>query len=174
MTTEIPITLKDAWKFVNTHHRTHSTKAAGGLFAIAATQNTYIGGVVIVGRPSSRVLDNGWTAEVTRCCTIGQKNMCSFLYGKAWQATKAMGYKKLITYVLDDEPGTSLKACGWKKVWLTKGRKWSSDKTVRRNPHAIQDKYRWEIVDESKRGAVYTLQRPRYIKKSNQLTLFGG
>ena len=36
--------------------------------------------------------------------TDGTKNACSVLYAAAWRAARAMGYKKLITYILDSEP----------------------------------------------------------------------
>jgi hypothetical protein len=71
-------------------------------------------GVCIVGRPVSRHLDNGMTLEVTRLASDGCPNACSCLYGAAWRAAKALGYTKLITYILDTESGTSLKASGWK------------------------------------------------------------
>ena len=43
-------------------------------------------GVVIVGQPVSRYLDNGLTLEVNRLCTDGTKNVCSMLYAAAWLA----------------------------------------------------------------------------------------
>lgn len=82
-------------------------------------------GVAIVGRPVSRYLDDGWTLEVNRLCTDGTRNACSFLYAAAWRATRNMGYKKLITYILDTEKGTSLKAAGWKCVGEADGKRWT-------------------------------------------------
>ena len=67
-------------------------------------------GVVIVGRPVSRYLDDGWTLEVNRLCTDGSRNACSMLYGAAWRAARAMGYKRLITYILESECGASKRA----------------------------------------------------------------
>ena len=66
-----------------------------------------------VGRPVSRVLDDGKTLEVLRLCTNGKKDVCSFLYSRAARIAKEMGYKKIITYILESEPGISLKASGW-------------------------------------------------------------
>ena len=71
-------------------------------------------GVVQVGRPVSRVLDDGHTLEVLRLCTTGEKDVCSFLYSRAARIAKEMGYTKIITYILESETGTSLKASGWK------------------------------------------------------------
>jgi hypothetical protein len=75
-------------------------------------------GVAIVGRPVSRHLDNGETLEVTRCCVLdgAPKGACSFLYGAAWRAAKALGWRKLITYTLQSESGASLRGAGWKTV----------------------------------------------------------
>ena len=69
-------------------------------------------GVVIVGRPVSRHLDDGWTLEVNCLCTDGSRNTCSMLYGAAWCAARAMGYKRLVTYILESESGASPRATG--------------------------------------------------------------
>lgn len=87
--------------------------------------NGEIVGVAIVGRPVSRYLDDGWTLEVNRLCTDGTKNACSFLYFAAWRVAKNLGYKKLITYILDSENGASLKASGWKCVGKCGGKCWT-------------------------------------------------
>ena len=47
------------------------------------------------------------------------------LYAAAWRAARAMGYRKLITYILDTEPGTSLRAAGWKCVGQAGGLRWT-------------------------------------------------
>lgn len=71
-------------------------------------------GVAMVGRPVSRYLDgSGDTLEVIRLCTDGTYNACSFLYSRAARIAAEMGYSKIITYILDTEDGTSLKASGW-------------------------------------------------------------
>lgn len=107
-----PISLKDANAFVMQYHR-HHNKVQGHKFSIACYDNGIIHGVAIVGRPVSRRLDDGFTVEVTRLCTDGHKNACSFLYSSCAKAAKQLGYKKIITYILDSENGTSLKASGW-------------------------------------------------------------
>ena len=56
------------------------------------------------------------TLEVTRLCTDGTKNACSFLYGKAARAAFALGYRRIGTYTLPDEGGASLRAAGWKLI----------------------------------------------------------
>lgn len=102
-------------------------------------------GVITIGRPVARHLDNGYTLEVTRCCTDRTKNVASMLYGAAWRAVKAMGYKRLVTYTLDSEEGTSLVAAGYKVVHQTKdGRSWNCNSRPRIDKHPLQAKLRWE------------------------------
>ena len=140
----IPISFKEACMFVQKHHR-HHIKPTGHKYAIACKKNDDIVGVVIVGRPVARMLDDGWTLEVIRCCTIGTKNACSFLYGAAWRAAKALGYKKLITYILDTESGSSIKGAGWKCIGKAGGRSWSRKTRPRIDMHPTQQKIRYEI-----------------------------
>lgn len=104
-----PITLAEANQYVAEHHR-HHKPVPGAKFSIAAREADKVVGVVIVGRPVSIMLDKGWTLEVNRLCTDGSKNACSMLYGAAWRAAKAMGYRQLITYTLPEEGGGSLRA----------------------------------------------------------------
>ncbi|HCF7344419.1 TPA: hypothetical protein NIJ77_004116 [Pseudomonas aeruginosa] len=65
------------------------------------------------------------TLEVTRCCTDGARNGCSKLYGAAWRATRALGYRRLLTYILASEAGASLRASGWRLVGIRGGGSWN-------------------------------------------------
>ena len=94
-----PISLRDANEYVRQHHR-HHKPVAGHKFSIGCEADGELVGVIIAGRPVSRYLDDGFTLEVTRLCTNGAKNACSFLYGAAARAAAAMGYKRIITYTL--------------------------------------------------------------------------
>ena len=116
--------LEGANEFVIRHHRHHG-KVQGHKFSIGAAFNGVLVGVVIVGRPVSRHRDDGLTLEVTRLCTDGTKDAPSFLYGAAARAAFAMGYTKIGTYIRKDEPGTTLKAAGWRMIAETPGRSWS-------------------------------------------------
>lgn len=121
----VPITLRTANSFVAEHHR-HHKPVVGHKFSIGVQDaNGKIVGVVIVGRPVSRYLDDGWTAEVSRLCTDGTKNACSMLYGAAARAAQAMGYRKVITYILESESGVSLRAAGWTCEGLAGGLTWT-------------------------------------------------
>lgn len=108
----VPIELNEANDYVNRHHRHHKA-VARDKFRVACEENGEIVGVIQVGRPLSRMLADGFTLEVLRCCTNGRPNVASFLYSRAARIAKEMGYKKIITYILEEEHGSSLKASGW-------------------------------------------------------------
>jgi hypothetical protein len=110
-----PCTISEARRFVGEKHR-HNLPPQGGLFACKIVDKENVTrGVAIVGRPVARKLDDGYTAEITRCCTDGVSNGCSMLYGATVRACRALGFKKVITYTLQKETGASLKASNWKK-----------------------------------------------------------
>jgi len=140
-----PVTYAEACEFIRRHHR-HHHPPQGWKFGIAVNDGEKIVGVVTVGRPVARRLDDGWTLEVTRCCTDGTKNAASMLYGAAWRAAKALGYRRLITYTLASEPGTSLRAAGWRVVGVTPGRSWSVPSRPRVDRHPLGQKTLWEAV----------------------------
>lgn len=144
-----PITLKEANQFVASFHR-HNKPTRGGLFAVGCSNDGGLQGVAIVGRPVARMLQDGFTAEVTRVCTMdgSQKGTCSFLYATCWRAARAMGYQKLITYTLQSETGISLNGAGWRIVHETKASKsgWNVPSRSRDwQPIYGQAKFRWEI-----------------------------
>jgi hypothetical protein len=141
-----PINLGEARVFVDRHHR-HHKMPQGGLFAVAISEGDEVRGVAIVGRPVARHNNNGYTAEVTRVCTLGDKNACSMLYGACWRAAKALGYDKLITYTLISEPGTSLVASGWKLLGVRGGGSWNSKGRPRVDKHPLEQKQLWEKWD---------------------------
>ena len=140
-----PLSFEDAAEFVRLHHR-HHTPPAGHKFSIGAVAGDELVGVVIVGRPVARRRDDGRTLEVTRLCTNGHRNACSFLYGAAARAAFALGYSRIGTYVLKSEPGTTLKAAGWKLIGETPGRSWSVPSRPRADKHPIEPKLLWEYA----------------------------
>jgi hypothetical protein len=138
-----PITYKEACDFIELHHR-HHIPPQGWKFGIAVNNGVKVVGVVTIGRPVARSNDDGWTLEVTRCCTDGTKNACSKLYSAAWRAVKAMGYRRLITYILASENGTSLKASGYKELHKTRGGSWDCPSRPRVDRHPTEQKVLWE------------------------------
>lgn len=145
--TIIPCTLEEANAFVREHHR-HHAPVVGHKFSLAVMDaEEVLRGVAIVGRPVARMLDDGWTLEVNRVATDGTKNACSCLYGACRRAAFALGYKRLITYVLEEEPGTSLKAAGWRCLGTAGGGSWHTPTSGRPrvDKHPLQTKIRWEV-----------------------------
>ena len=152
----LPIPLNNANLFVKAFHRHHDKvvghKASFGLYAEEPLplNPSKLVGVAIVGRPLARKIDHSIYCEVVRCCVLPNiKNGCSMLYGHCKRWAKANGYRKVITYTLASEPGTSLRASGFTKISLVKGASWShpSRKNERydRGKGIIQDKIKWEI-----------------------------
>ena len=105
-------------------------------------------GVAIIGLPPARMSRDGFTAEVTRLATDGTKNACSFLYAAAWRAARAVGYRRLLTYTLESEPGTSLRATGFREIGRTKGGSWSRPSRKRTDKHPTGPKKKWELTSE--------------------------
>lgn len=139
-----PVTITDAKAFVAAFHR-HHRPPVGGLFAVGCEMDGDLVGVAIIGRPVARGLQDGYTAEVTRLAVPeGIPNACSMLYGAAWRACRALGYKRLVTYTLASESGGSLRASGWKEIGRVTGRPWSCPSRPRDDNHPLEDKIRWE------------------------------
>lgn len=141
-----PIDFAEANAFVEKFHR-HHKPVVGMKFAIAVSDSA-VRGVAIVGRPVARRLDDGWTLEVNRCCTDGARNACSMLYSAAWKVSKAMGYRRLITYTLPQEGGASLRGAGWRLLGLKGGGNWNVRSRPRVDTNALLagQKLLWEAV----------------------------
>lgn len=139
----VPITLDEANQLVGRWHR-HHRRVPGHKFSIGLSDGSALRGAVVVGRPVSRVLDDGWTLEVNRCVTDGVSNGCSMLYSAAWRAARAMGYKRLITYTLPQEGGASLRGAGWRLVARVNGGSWNCPSRPRVDKSPTQEKLRWE------------------------------
>jgi hypothetical protein len=137
------IQLAEANAFVVEHHR-HHKPVIGHLFSLGAVLNEQIVGVSIIGRPVSRMRDDGDTVEVTRLCTDGTKNACSFLYGASARAAFALGYHRIGTYILQSETGTSLAGAGWTLIGTRGGGGWSRGSRPRVDKHPLQTKLLFE------------------------------
>ncbi len=149
--TRKPITLREANDFVQSFHRHNGrTSRDGGKFAIGAEFCGELVGVSIVGNPLSATFMDGYTAEVLRVCVSDKapKGCCSMLYQACWRAYRAMGGRKLITYTLATESGSSLRGAGWKIVAEagTDKRGWSMKGKREWQPIYGQQKLRWETT----------------------------
>jgi len=147
---EIP--QKVAFEFIAAVHRHHDPpqgdKFRIGAFADVNGVETLVG-VVIVGRPPSRMLEKKEpkTLEVTRMATLaGASSLNSQLYSAAWREAQKRGYDKLVTYIMEDEPGTSLMASNW---WIDQakagGGSWDRPSRRRGDHHPTERKVRWMI-----------------------------
>jgi len=154
----VPITLREANEFITNFHR-HNKSVRGGRYSVGATYDGSLVGVAIVGRPVARLLQDGLTAEVLRCCTDGRERrlpnghtvpVCSRLYAASWAAWRAMSGTRLITYTLATEPGSSLKAVGWTVVGEVKpvaeGKGWTTRPGREWQPVNGQRKLRWGVA----------------------------
>ncbi|MER5649709.1 XF1762 family protein [Streptosporangium sp. NPDC002524] len=109
----VPVTFAQARDFVADWHR-HHRPPPGHKYSLGVASGEVLVGAAIVGRPVARHLNDGATLEVTRVATDGTAHACSMLYGAAWRAAKALGWRRMITYNQDGESGASLRAAGWR------------------------------------------------------------
>lgn len=141
-----PTTLRDANAFVAKLHR-HHKPVPGAKFSVSIVdESNQVRGVAIAGRPVSRMLDNGTTLEVNRCCTDGVRNGCSMLYRAVCRAAKAMGFSKVITYTLPEEGGASLRGAGFRFIGERGGGQWSRPSRARKDSSTPQVKWLWEAT----------------------------
>jgi hypothetical protein len=87
-------------------------------------------GVLVAGRPRARLIDQYRHVEVSRLCTTGERNVCSFLYSRAARIARELGFASVFTAILDQETGASLIASGWLFAYETRGG--SQDRPSRR------------------------------------------
>lgn len=138
-----PIDYYNAATFVGVHHR-HNKPPAGHKFSIGCYNSEgMLVGVCMVGRPVGRYLDDGLTLEVNRCCTDGTRNACSMLYGAAQRAAKALGYKRIVTYTLESENGSSLRASNWICDGQAGGTHWTGQRYEQTEMVLGEMKVRW-------------------------------
>lgn len=74
---------------------------------------------------------------------LKEANSCSALYGACLQAPRALGHQRIITYTLEDEPGTSLRAAVWTFGYRTTGGAWSRAGRPRKTSEHEEPKQRY-------------------------------
>ena len=137
-----PVTLKTANAFVAVLHR-HHKPVRGCISCLGVDFAGTLVGVAIIGRPKARALQDGFTAEVVRCCTDGTRNACSMLYRAAWRAVRALGYRRIFTYTLPEEGGASLRGAGFNCDGPAGGGSWSCPSRPREDHAPTVRKLRW-------------------------------
>lgn len=145
----VPVRQAVAKEFVRAHHRHCPKPPAGWRYGAAVTNGPTLLGVVMVGRPVARLLDPKTTVEVNRLCIRGDVaphlkwNACSLLYGWASKEAKRRGFRKILTYTLESEDGTSLRAAGWIPEAKTRGGSWNRQSRARSDHAPTDRKTRW-------------------------------
>jgi hypothetical protein len=149
----VPLTLQQANALVAEWHRHHHPLRVHR-FSIGLTDaEGELVGAAICQKPASATTDQYLTLEVARLVVNPDipprddghaNNACSRLYGACARIAKEMGFTQIQTFILDTEPGTSLKASGWKLDGLTEWSAWDHrfDGRLRRDELA-RDKQRW-------------------------------
>lgn len=137
--------LFEANAYVTAHHRHHKS-VRGHRFSLACYEDGRLCGCAIVGRPRSRRIDQHMTVEVLRLCTDGTKNACSKLYGACRRAAVALGYDRLITYILESESGKSLLASGFTYCYQSRGGSWNQPGRPRIDKAPVCPKHLYEII----------------------------
>jgi len=135
------VELAEANAFVERLHR-HHRRTQGHRFSVGVVAEGVLVGVAIVARAVGGQNQREW-AEVTRLCTDGTPNACSFLYGAAARAAKALGFVRIQTYILGSEPGISLKAAGWKYDRMSHPIGWDHDELALDLPRLRELKQLW-------------------------------
>ena len=147
-----PITRKDARALVAKWH-SHHTAHVGETLSLGWHDGGSWLACVVMGRPSSRLLDNGHTWEVTRLCVgpDAPRFAASRLLGAASRAAEACGVTRLVSYTRRDERGTCYLAAGWHPTAIVRGRPHDTGNRALRwlpglyEPSTeIVDRVRWE------------------------------
>lgn len=114
------VELDEAMRFIAKRHR-HHDPPPGHRYTLGVERGGELVGVAVVGRPVAKGLNKHKReiVEVTRCCTDGSRNACSWLYGAAARVARECGFRAVITYTLASEPDSSLRAAGWWPEALT-------------------------------------------------------
>lgn len=143
------VTLAEAKAFVREHHR-HNRPPCSWRWGHGAFNGSDLVGVAMVGRPVARLLDHTRIVEVNRLCVDHSIpsglvwNACSLLYGAAAREARRRGFERIITYTLERELGTALKAVGWEAAALTRGGSWDRPSRRRRDTAPTCRKVQWE------------------------------
>lgn len=151
----VPITKTTARQFIQEKHRHNEAPTPMQVsIAVGVESDGVLVGVATAGQPVARGLSDGFTIEINRLCTDGTPHSASMLYGAMVRAAKALGFRRIVTYTLMSEPGTSLKASGWTTSIPIGSRSWQDDTKTRvrsdvtlwgeRRNAANVPKQRWE------------------------------
>lgn len=144
MLTLVPVFVKTAMRWVREHH-SHLPKVRGGAFAVGVAENERLVCVALAGRPPRMLQRVPTVLEVTRVASDGTApHAASKALGAIVRAALALGYRRLVSYTLLGEAGTSYRAAGWWPVALSHGGEWDRPSRPRKPSVAPGEKVRWE------------------------------
>lgn len=140
----VPVTQRSAKAWIAATHRHLKRPPRGDLWRVGVAQRGKLIAVGLAGRPC-RMLQDGTTAEFTRLASTAEVevNACSRIYGALRRAGIALGYRRFVTYTLEHEPGTSLRAAGFEDDGLTDGGEWDRPSRPRAPAEQPGRKRRW-------------------------------
>lgn len=146
----VPLSLAKANEIVLSLHRHHKKKQIHIFSLGLQDEDGVFHGCAIISKPCARAWNDKHYAEVSRLATDGTYNACSMLYSAAARASKEMGYERIQSYILETEPGTSLKASGWKYHHTTNHHNRHTDASYRAYDAPTCFKQLWmkEFVEE--------------------------
>jgi len=146
---------KEVKEFINKHHR-HLGASLGDKCRVVVRNGSHVIACSMMGRPVSRYLDDGKTLEITRVAVNNDlpkeltQNACSQVYSACRKWGKKNGYESVITYTLEDENGSSLKASNFIHEYTQpnnrRNQTWSSKGRVRNDEAPSCPKKRWRIL----------------------------
>lgn len=110
------LNLREARAFVAGHH-SHNQPPKIWRFGVGVEggewPNRHLVAVGIAGDPIAKALDDGRTIEVTRVATDCTRLACSMAYGAICRASKALGWRRAITYTLESECAACVRGAGF-------------------------------------------------------------
>lgn len=142
-----PITLRLAFKFCDEFH-SYQKRPQGGLFALGAMHSGELECVVIIGRPSSTVLSDGSTCQVSRLISTGRTfNAASFLLARAARAAFSLGYRRIISYTDSTLTAAAYRAAGWNIAREHRVKPWHGREMRDEVGRSV---LRWELINDSR------------------------
>lgn len=144
----VPVSLAQANEHVAAWHR-HNEPVVQCIYRVGVSDDDgVLHAVAIVENPKARGNADGDTVEITRLASDGTRNACSMLYGACARAAFALGYRRVITYIQANEPGTSTLAAGFRLVAERPARKgWSApSRPCDNHKYRSVQRQMWEVT----------------------------
>ena len=143
-----PIRFAEAQAFINRHHA-HCRAPVGWISGNSVWNGGQMLGVATLSNSVARALNGRGIAEMARLCIrrdvapLLRWNAASMLLGAGARSAEQAGFERVITYTLQNESGTSLRAAGWVQESVVRGRGWNRAGRPRSNVNAYAPKIRW-------------------------------